>query len=413
MSKENLEKRLLEIPKNPPMFCMLLRKYLENSRIFTAKQPEGERILELFIETYNEVGEKIYLCLAFEFMGKHSNIILYNYDTDIIIGSAHNVGEDKSRQREVYGGIPYVYPPKQVNQSKKWKSLLDEKSGYLSINSLVDDYYSECIADDKLKTLKNNYKSIIGAKLKKVSKTLALLKSKFSSDEKSDKYRLYGDLIIANLYQLQDFSSLVSVFDYEHNEQIEISLDKTKSLKENAAKFYKLYTKSKTSRQKLEELIENYNQEEQYLEQVLYSIEEAYSMNDLSEISFEVVDDGKKVKKNKKEKNIEIQHIDFEDGSRIYIGKNNKQNDYIVSRLASEDDLWFHVRNCAGSHVLLKSKNLTDEIILQCARLAKENSRAKNSAKFGVIYTKRKYLRKPPKAALGYVTYKNETEIVV
>jgi predicted ribosome quality control (RQC) complex YloA/Tae2 family protein len=392
---------------------MLLRKYLESSRIFKVIQPEGERILEFFIETYNEVGEKIYLCLAFEFMGKHSNVILYNHDTDVIIGCAHNVGEDKSRQREIYGGIPYVYPPKQIFEGKKWKSLLDEKSDYLSVNSLVDDYYSECIAQYKFKTLKSNYKSIVSAKLKKASKTLALMQSKFSSDEKSDKYRLYGDLLMANLYQLQDYSSSVSVFDYENNEQIEISLDETKSLKENATKFYKLYTKSKTSREKLSELIEEYSQDVQYLEQVLYSIEEASSVKDLLEVSPEVVEEGNNQKKTKQEKNIEIQHIDFEDGSRIYIGKNNKQNDYIVSKLASEDDLWFHVHNCAGSHVLLKSKNPTEEIILQCAKLAKENSRAKNSAKFGVIYTKRKYLRKPPKAALGYVTYKNETEIVV
>ena len=66
MSKTNVEKRVLEIPQKPPMFCMLLRKYLENSRIAKINQPENERILEFYIETYNEVGDKIFLCLAFE-----------------------------------------------------------------------------------------------------------------------------------------------------------------------------------------------------------------------------------------------------------------------------------------------------------------------------------------------------------
>jgi predicted ribosome quality control (RQC) complex YloA/Tae2 family protein len=130
MSKENAEKRVLDIPKKPPMFCMLLRKYLENSKIYSVKQPDGERILEFYIEIYNEVGEKIFLCLAFEFMGKHSNVILYNSDTDIILGCAHNVGEEKSRQREIYGGIPYVYPPKQSAKVKTWKSLVDEVAQY-------------------------------------------------------------------------------------------------------------------------------------------------------------------------------------------------------------------------------------------------------------------------------------------
>ena len=76
MSKENAEKRFIEIPQKPPMFCMLLRKYLGNSRITQINQPENERILEFFIETYNELGDKVFLCLAFELMGKHSNVIL-------------------------------------------------------------------------------------------------------------------------------------------------------------------------------------------------------------------------------------------------------------------------------------------------------------------------------------------------
>ena len=108
MSRENEEMRSLEIPQKPPMFCMLLRKYLENARISKVNQPEFERILEFYIETYNELSEKIYLCLAIELMGKHSNVILYNYDTNLIIGCAHNVGAEKSREREMAGGLPYV-----------------------------------------------------------------------------------------------------------------------------------------------------------------------------------------------------------------------------------------------------------------------------------------------------------------
>ena len=112
-SKKNIEKRVIEIPQKPPMFCMLLRKYLQNSRIAKVNQPQYERILEFYVETYNEIGDKIYLCLAIELMGKYSNVILYNYDTNMILGCAHNVGAEKSREREMYGGLPYVYPPKQ------------------------------------------------------------------------------------------------------------------------------------------------------------------------------------------------------------------------------------------------------------------------------------------------------------
>lgn len=469
VSKTNYEKRLLEIPKKPPMFCMLLRKYLENSRIAKVNQPDNERILEFYIESYNELGENIYLCLAFEFMGKHSNVILYNYDTNIIIGCAHNVGAEKSREREIYGSLPYVYPPKQQKTdilnyngeidystlqddffmiSKSFanlcvgKSLQDIKSfvrlenispcitkdfkvyslfagllndeeviKYNSVNDMIDDYYAHYIGQNKFELLKTNYKTIISHKLKKVTKSLNQMEYKLLTESDSDKYRLSGDLLMANLYQLKDYSEEVSVFDYENNKQITIKLDSLKTIKDNANNFYKLYNKAKSARTKLTELIEDYNSQKSYLEQVLYSINSAVNIGDLLEISDEVVENTPQ--KKSKTQTSEIMKLSPNEATTIYIGKNNKQNDYIISKLADEDDLWFHVHNCAGSHVLLKTQNLTDELILECAKLAKEYSSAKNSSKIGVIYTKRKYIRKPPAANLGYVTYRNEKEIIL
>ena len=147
-----------------------------------------------------------------------------------------------------------------------------------------------------------------------------------------------------------------------------------------------------------------------YFEQVLYSLETAKEITDLLEIKSELMpDENEKIEKRKA---IEPEKLEL-DGFTIFIGKNNRQNDYIISKLAKDEDLWFHTKDCAGSHVLLKGDNPPDEIILQCAKLAKEHSSAPESSKIGVIYTKRKYLRKPPKANLGYVTYKNEKEIVI
>lgn len=467
MSKENSEKRMIDIPRKPPMFCMLLRKYLENSRISKVEMPENERILEFYIETYNELGDKIYLCLAIELMGKYSNVILYNYDTNIIIGCAHNVGSEKSRERELAGTLPYVYPPKQnkldilnyfgeVDYSNlasdfymfsksfarlcenvplsKLKSYvcLENLSPCISndykvyclfsellpnsfkcscVNEMIDTYYANVISEYKFKTLKTHYSSIIDQKIKKVKKSLSDINKRKNEVLDLDKYRLYGDLIMANLYNLKDYSNEASVYDYENDKQIKIELDESKTLKENANNFYKRYNKAKTSLSKLAELENSYNEKKVYFEQVLYSIESALNMEELLDISPEVEDEAK-VSKSKKSKP-EIMCINLDDESKIYIGKNNKQNDYIISKLASDEDLWFHVHNCAGSHVLLKSANVTDEKILKCAELAKEYSSAKNSSKVGVIYTKRKYLRKPPAAALGYVTYKNEKEIII
>ena len=157
-SQENFKKRQINNPPKPPMFCMLLRKYLSNARIAKIGQPENERILEIFVETYNEIGDKIYLCLAIELMGKYSNIILYNCDTGIILGCAHNVGSEKSSVREVYGSIPYTYPPKQgVNDfyAKRYGFLnacnIENIYDPNKINSIIDNYYAYLIGNNKFK----------------------------------------------------------------------------------------------------------------------------------------------------------------------------------------------------------------------------------------------------------------------
>ena len=159
MSDNNFQKRLIEIPQKPPMFCMLLRKYLLNSKISKVAQYNNERIFELYFEAYNELNDKIYLCLAVELMGKYSNVILYNTDTNIILGCAHNVGADKSQVREVYGTIPYAYPPLSSDST-----FLNDRYAFLNsfnynvysiygVNDTIDNYYSTIIAKDKFKKL--------------------------------------------------------------------------------------------------------------------------------------------------------------------------------------------------------------------------------------------------------------------
>ncbi len=404
MSKENEAKRLIEIPQKPPMFCMLLRKYLENAQISKVNQPQYERILEFYIETYNELSEKIYLCLAVELMGKHSNVVLYNDDTNVIVGCAHNVGAEKSREREMAGGLPYVYPSGRPND---WYggAFADQ-----DCNKKIDNYYSNCIFEDKFKRLKDSCRQLVYSRLKKDKNSLSKMEYKLEKTQDCDRFRHLGNLIMANLYNLKDYSKFVRVFDYEANQEINIELDEQKTLKENANSFFKLYNKGKATITKLTELISQLKSNVEYYEQILYSLEIASDFDDLREIKSEI--EPEKVKKKVEKSAMEPMSVEL-DGYKIFVGRNNRQNDYIVSKLAKDEDYWFHTKDCAGSHVLLKCAEPTDELILKCAELAKKYSSGSNSSKIGVIYTKRKYLKKPPAANLGYVTYKCEKEIVI
>ena len=158
--------------------------------------------------------------------------------------------------------------------------------------------------------------------------------------------------------------------------------------------------------------MEELNVEKEYLENIVYGINQSENLEELEDIKSELglAEEMKAVKKSRPfVSKIEI------DGFEVYIGKNNKQNDYIISKLAKDEDYWFHTRQCAGSHVLLKvnNKEPDEKILFECCKLARKYSSASQPSKVGVIYTKAKYLRKPPAAPLGYVTYRNEKEILI
>ena len=351
INKENEEKRYLSIPKQPPMFCMLLRKYIENGKIVKVEQPFYERILEIYIESYDELSEKINLCLAIELMGKHSNIALYNSKTGMIYGCAHNVGSEKSRDREMRGNVPYVYPPKQNKRDflsyngqinfdtlandffgfskpfaqmckgidiEKIKDFLELKhlspvisndfSTYSlfseildgikqdSVNSMIDNYFSYHQNSEIINGLKQKLKTIILHRLKKAENSTEKIDRQLKKEKNAECYRKYGDLLMANLYALKDFQPNCALTDWETNEQITIDLDETKTIKENANRYFKLYNKSKRSSEKLSQLKEELTLEKGYCMQTLYTIESADNIDILNEIKHEVLNEEKKIK---------------------------------------------------------------------------------------------------------------------
>jgi predicted ribosome quality control (RQC) complex YloA/Tae2 family protein len=260
------------------------------------------------------------------------------------------------------------------------------------------------------------------------------LSQQLTKKDKAQKYKNYADLIMSNLYNNKDFSKEITVPDWSgvnegvnegvnigvnDEDRIVIPLDEKLTLKENAQKYYQLYTKSKSAVEKLKELKIQAQETADYIESILYSITCAETFAELSEILSECEEagyTGKNIGEHQKDKKIiNIEEVII-NGFKVYIGKNNKQNDYIVSKLSAPNDIWFHTQNCTGSHILLKvvdNREPDEATVYECAKLAKRYSSASENTKAGVIYTKRKFLKKPPKSNLGYVTYKNEKEIMV
>ena len=479
ISEETEKRRNISIPKAAPMFCMLLRKYIQNCRIKDIQIPNGERIWELYFEYYNEINEKSLLCLAIELMGKYSNVILYNYDTNVIIGCAHNVSSEKSRDRELSGLLPYVYPKKQnrknllktdlnsflssIDKENTTKSIgtrykyltgaiveeIYKKAGseeklyeslkdYLSqkdlsynisndfekyflfnfensfqcndINDLIDTYYSYHQNKFIKETLRNKVIRQINNQLKKLYSLKEKQTEQIKKFNKALEYKNKGDILTANIYVLKNPSNKVKLYDFEGNE-VEIELDENLTTTQNAARYYNLYKKTKTAHDHAKDMLENTNSEIMYYEEQKFYTQNTDNIEIIREIYNELTKETTQIRK---ENEIKTDYIEYK-GYRIYIGKNQKQNDYLLSKISTGEDLWFHPLNAAGAHIIVKQKEdiiIPDDVLLKAAKITKEYSSQKNNSKTSIIYTKRKYVKKANQR-LAFVTYKNETEIIV
>lgn len=316
-----------------------------------------------------------------------------------------------------------------IENNEKTDFYIKEAENYenLSINFFIDDFYDEKENKEKFKFMRNDLLKLILNKLKKVDDRLNNINSKLEECKKMDLYKLYGELITTNLYRIENYNveSVTLENYYKNNEKIEIPLDSAISPSANAKKYFKKYRKLQNTNaivQKQKELAEN---EVKYLDSIVYEINNSSTIEELEEIYSEIgeivetsrkIQDSEVKKKNKKtESNMPSEYII--DGFTVYVGKNNKQNDYLTCKLARNNDLWFHTKDTHGSHVVLRLdknvKKAPDSVIYKCATIAAYFSKAKMSQNVPVDYTYIKYVKKPNGAKTGMVIYTDNKTLYV
>ena len=297
------------------------------------------------------------------------------------------------------------------------------KNNNISVNSFIDDFYFNKENTETFKNYRNNILKLILSSLNKYNKKLLNIQNKLNECKDMDTYKLYGELITANLYKINNnfnISNIELENYYDNNNLINIKLDNKYTPAINAKNFFKKYNKLKNtlaivSLQKNEIL-----DEIQYLQSIVFSLENCSNIQQVDEIYQEISDtilkNNKNNKNKKTNKTLEIKEIII-DGYKIFIGKNNRQNDYITFKLSDRNDLWFHVQGFHGSHVLLKTNNalINDDnpIIAKCAKLAALNSKSSNENKVAVDYTLIKNIKKPNGAKPGFVVFNKYNTIIV
>ncbi|BAU10876.1 fibronectin-binding A-like protein [Leptolyngbya sp. NIES-3755] len=296
----------------------------------------------------------------------------------------------------------------------------------ISVQKMIDRYYRDQLNQQEFTQLRHQISQKLNNVLGKLRSKAAEFESRLDRSDRADQAKYQADLLMANLHEWKPGMKSIELADFETGEPVKIPLDPEKNAVLSAQAFYKQHQKLKRTRAAIEPLLADVQNEITYLEEIETAIAqfEKYETPDdlkgLEEIRDELVQEGylegSEYRKAATQQDSEIQPYRYKtpSGFELLIGRNNRQNDQLTFRTATEYDLWFHTQEIPGSHVLLRLEPgaIADEKDLQfTANLAAYHSRARQSEQVPVIYTEPKHVYKPKGAKPGTVIYKQERVI--
>ena len=509
---------LRDNPAEPPMFCMLLRKYLVGGRVESLTQPGMERSAELTLRVTDEFGRESRRTLVLEAIGRRSNLILLDEERRII-DCLRRVDSEMSPERQVLPGLFYELPPThekrpftegdeadfrtalaaanperpadaflldtyfglsplvarelvfqaagdsgkrvyeltEAQETALWQAILalrqrvedgdfqpiclyrDGKPAefsYLpirqygdlmenremeSFSALMDVFYESREREERTRQRGQDLIRSVTSARDRCRRKLAQQRQEFAKCQDRDQLRISGELITANLYRMERGQTKLTAENYYDPDcrEITIPLDPLLTPQQNAAKYYKRYTKARTAEKYLTEQMAIAERDEAYLESVLEELRQAETEQDFLDIRAELRENGflNRSGKEKKELKRATKPREFRTsgGWRVLVGRNNRQNDQLTTKTADYRDLWLHTQKIHGSHVILccQGQAVPEEDLLQAARLAAYFSQAKDSANVPVDCAAVRYVKKPAGARPGMVTYTNARTLYV
>ena len=313
--------------------------------------------------------------------------------------------------------------------------LSEEDENIFKINFELDDFYNNKIEKELFTNYRNGLLKILENTLDKLTKKLYNINEKVELCKKKDNYKIYGELLLANIYRLKNVNTTqnentleVQVENYyDNNKKINIPINHKISISKNAENYFKKYDKMKRTLDVVNKQKEQTNKELNYLSTIIDELDTCTTISDINEVYEEIsenilfneVSNHKKYKSGKVKKEdtqMLLNYLKFKvDDYDVLVGKNNKQNDYITLHVANDTDYWFHTKDIHGSHLILRCNGVTPklETIKKCAEIAAYHSKAKFSSHVPVDYTQIKNVKKPKGAVPGYVIYKNNKTIYV
>ncbi|TGB04900.1 Rqc2 family fibronectin-binding protein [Halobacillus salinus] len=302
---------------------------------------------------------------------------------------------------------------------------LNEFSGEVeefdSVSAMLDDYYSGKAERDRVKQQAGDLFRFLKNERDKNKRKIKKHEETLKRSEAAEDYQKLGELLTAHMHMVKPGDELVTVIDYYDPEQSEmtVELNPNKSPSENAQSYFQTYQKLKKSKQVVQKEIQRAEDEIQYFERLIQQVESARE-EDIEEIREELREEGYMKKKSaskgkKKNKPSKPSPESFEstDGTLIYVGRNNKQNEYLTNRMARKTDIWLHAKDIPGSHVVIKDEDPSEDTLLEAAQLAANFSKFSKSSSVPVDYTQIRNVKKPSGAKPGFVTYDHQQTLFV
>ena len=288
-----------------------------------------------------------------------------------------------------------------------------ETERFESFSALLDSFYEARERQERARQRGADLLRTATTARDRIRRKLAMQEKDYAETQNRDKLRICGELITANLYRMERGQTKLTCENYydENCAEVTIQLDPLLTPQQNAAKYYKRYTKAKTAEKYLREQMELARQDLEYLESVLEEIEHAEVEQDFIDIRNELKDAGflRSQGKSKKELKRTTKPREFRTskGFRVLVGRNNRQNDKLTMKDADHRDIWLHTQKIHGSHVILctEGQAVDDDTIVEAAKIAAYYSQARESGNVPVDYTQVKHVKKPVGARPGMVVY--------
>ena len=300
----------------------------------------------------------------------------------------------------------------------------ENKTFYDSPSELLDQTFIMRVMEDRIRQKSQNLHKQIKNYLERALTKQEKMEMELREAKDRKKLKVYGDLISSNAWKIEKGCREITLENfYDNMEPITIPLDDTKDGIQNAASYYKKFTKLKHAEATLTSRIEKNRTTIQYLDSMLYNLEDATTVGEVDSIQEEFREDYLKKKfkdhghSGKKKHSKKADYLEFtsSDGQPIYVGRNNRQNQELTLKFARKNDYWFHVKNGPGSHVILKTEGTepSEDVLRECAELAAYYSRSRQSSNVEVDYTKRQFIRRHPSNQTGLVIYTDFSTLYV